>query len=203
MTVHAPNMICRLTLVLALACGAAARADDSFSKGLSPADFEATGLGKLTPGELARLDALVRGQQTGAVRKATEETAKAVSASVREQVQAEDRSAAQKQAPSGVIERMKVLLKPGTEIEYTTLDSMLVLPFDGWRKGTLIALANGQRWVVTDSAHYWVIGEEAKPRHVRILPGALGGFFMDIEGCGRPRVRFAGSSPVSQQPQAN
>ncbi len=193
-------MIHRLTLALALACGAAARADDSFSKGLSPGDFEAAGLAKLTPAELARLDALVRGQQTGAVRKATEETAKVVSASVREQVQAEDRRSAQKQASPGVIERMKVLLKPGTEIEYTTLDSMLVLPFDGWRKGTLLTLANGQRWVVTDSDHYWVIGEERKPRHVRIVPGALGGFFMDIEGCGRPRVRFAGNSPIPQPP---
>jgi hypothetical protein len=192
-------MIRRLTLAVALACGAAARADDSsFTKGLSPADFEAAGLGKLTAAELARLDELVRGQQTGAVRRATEETAKTVSATVREQVQAEDRKAAQKQAPVGVIERMKVLLKPGTEIEYTTLDSMLVVPFDGWRKGTMITLANGQRWVVTDSAHYWVIGEENRQRHVRIIPGALGGFFMDIEGCGRPRVKFVGSSPAAQ-----
>jgi len=35
---------------------------------------------------------------------------------------------------------------------------------------------------------------------VRIVPGALGGFFMDIEGCGRPRVRFAGNSPIPQPP---
>ena len=192
----------RLALALALALGASARADDSFTKGLSPADFEAAGLGKLTPAELARLDELVRGQQTGAVRKATEETAKAVSASVREQVQAEDRKAAQKPSP-GVIDRMKVILKPGTEIEYTTLDSMLVLPFDGWRKGTLITLTNGQRWVVTDSDHYWVIGEETKPRHVKIIPGALGSFFMDIEGCGRPRVKFLGAPPASQAAATN
>jgi hypothetical protein len=194
LTVLRQNMLRRLTLVLALALPSSARAEDSFTKGLSPADVEAAGLGKLTPDELARLDALVRGQQTGAVKKAKEETAKAVSASVREQVQAEDRKAAAKQGP-GVIDRMKVLLKPGTEIEYTTLDSMLVLPFDGWRKGTLITLTNGQRWVVTDSDHYWVIGQERQPRHVKIVPGSMGSFFMDIEGAGRPRVKFVGSSP--------
>ncbi len=187
-------MLHRLTLVLALALGASARAEDSFSRGLSRADFEAAGLSKLTPEELARLDALVRGQQTGAVKRATEDTARAVSASVREQVQAEDRKAAQKPGP-GVIERMKVLLKPGTEIEYTTLDSMVTLPFGGWKNGTLIMLTNGQRWVVTDSHSDWVPGEEMKPRHVRIVPGSMGSFFMEIEGNGRPRVKFAGSSP--------
>ena len=106
LTVLAKAMLHRLTLVLtlvlALVLAASARAEDSFTKGLSPADFEAAGLSKLTPEELARLDALVRGQQTGAVKKATEETAKAVSASVREQVQAEDRKAAAKVGPSGV-----------------------------------------------------------------------------------------------------
>src|SRR5580698_5873173 len=89
LTVVAP-MKPLLYLVLALASVSAARADDSFTKALSPADFQAAGLGKLTPEELAALDQLVRGQQTGAVAKATAETAQKVSASVRAQVQAED-----------------------------------------------------------------------------------------------------------------
>ena len=45
---------------------------------------------------------------------------------------------------------MKVVLKPGTEIEYTTLDAVLARPFDGWQNGTVFTLTNGQRWVVTD-----------------------------------------------------
>ena len=39
---------------------------------------------------------------------------------------------------------------------------------------------------MTDNDHYWVIGEETKPRHVKIVPGSMGSFFMDIEGGGRP-----------------
>src|ERR1700722_2674497 len=69
------TMISRLTISIALLSCAAARADDSFTGALSPADFQAAGLGKLTPDEIARLNQLVRGQQTGAVAKATAETA--------------------------------------------------------------------------------------------------------------------------------
>jgi hypothetical protein len=204
LTVHLPNMIRPIALLLALSCVALARADDSFSKSLSPADFEAAGLAKLTPEELARLDTLVRGQQTGAVTKAKEETAKAVTASVREQVQAEDRKAAMKQEPSvSFAERVKVLLKPGTEVEYTTLDAMLLPPFNGWEKGTVFTLNNGQRWFACDSDQYWAPRTD-KPVHVRIVPGSLGSFFMEIENGGRPKVRFLGSSPVPQAaPQAH
>src|ERR1019366_6914067 len=114
-------MLPRLTLILAVLCaGAAARADEPFSKGLSPEEFQAAGLGKLTPEELARLDALVRGEKAGAAARAAAETAKAVTAKVsqqvRQEVQAEDRKAEQKRASAGIIERMKVILRPGTEI---------------------------------------------------------------------------------------
>jgi hypothetical protein len=190
-------MIFRLTFVLALVCGVAARADDSFTKSLSASDFESAGLGKLTPEELARLDALVRGQQTGAVAKATEATAKAVTVKVREQVQAEDRKAAQKQAPSAsFVDRFKVILKPGTEIGYTALDAVLAPPFSGWEKGTVLTLTNGQLWTVTESGAYWAPKTD-KPIHVRIVPGALGSFFMEIEHGGTPRVKFLGNTSGS------
>jgi hypothetical protein len=194
-------MLSRLCLLLVLLGVEAARADDSFTKSLTPTDFEAAGLGKLTPDELAKLDALVRGQQTGAVAKAKEETTKAVAATVRQQVQAEDRKASQPKASSpGFIDRMKVILKPGTEIEYTTLDSTLVGPFRGWHRGTVFTLANGQTWVVTDTDDYWAPTD--KPVHVRIVPGTLGSFFMEIEGGGRPRVKFMGTSAAAKAPAA-
>ena len=74
MTVSRHPMLARLSLVCAVLCAGAVRADDSFTKGLSPADFKAAGLDKLSPEELARLDALVKAKQTGAVARATEET---------------------------------------------------------------------------------------------------------------------------------
>jgi hypothetical protein len=191
-------MISRPLLFLALACVATARADDSFSKELSAADFQAAGLGKLTPAELTRLDQLVRGQQTGAVAQATAETVQKVSATVREQVQAEDKKAAEKQG--GIMERMKVMPKPGTEIEYTTLDSTLLPPFNGWEKGTVFILSNGQRWTASDNDSYWA-PRTTRPLHVRIVPGALGSFFMEIEDGGRPRVRFLGTSGAPEPDQ--
>jgi len=203
-------MLSRLTLICAVLGGTVVRADDSFTKALTPADFQAAGLGKLTPDELAKLDELVRAQQSGAVAKAKEETVtaavreettKAVAQEVRQQVQAEDRTAAQKQASSaGFIDRVKVVLKPGTEIEYTTLDATLVGAFHGWQNGTILTLANGQRWVVVDDDRYWA-PSSGKPVHVRIVPGILGSFFMEIEKGGRPRVRFLGNAAAPQAPQ--
>jgi hypothetical protein len=220
-------MLPRLTLICALVGATALRADDSFTKSLTPAEFEAAGLGKLTPEELAKLDALVHAQQSGVVAKVKEETTKVVAAAVREettkavtvqvreettkavtaevrqQVQAEDQKAAQKQAPPGFIDRMKVVLKPGTEIEYTTLDTALAYPFHGWEKGTIFTLTNGQRWVVVDDDRYWAPAT-GKPVHVRIVPALLGNFFMEIENGGRPRVKFLGNvaPPAAPQPQA-
>jgi hypothetical protein len=186
-------MIPRLALILAVLLPAAARAADSFSQSLSPADFQAAGLSKLTPDELARLDALVRGEKVVAASQAAAETTKVVTATVRQQVQAEDRKAAQqKAASSSILERMRVVLKPGTEIEYTTLDAVLVPPFHGWQPGTRLTLTNGQRWIVTDDGSYWA-DRTMKPVHVKIVPGIMGSFFMEIEHGGRPRVKFLGN----------
>lgn len=212
MTVPAPRMLPRLSLILAVACAATAYGQDSFTKSLSPADFQAAGLGKLTPEELAALDALVQGRQVGAVAKAKEETkvetTKAVTEEVRkkvtqevtQQVKAEDFQAEQKKSASkGIIEKLKVVLKPGTEIEYTTLDAVLLPPFGGWEKGTVFTLTNGQRWVVTDEGQYWSPRRET-PVRVRIEPGTLGSFFMEIEKGGRPRVKFLDNVAATPPP---
>ena len=194
-------MIRRLLIAIALVGAVAVRADDSFSKSLSAEDFKAAGLDKLSPGELSRLDALVRGQQAGAVIKATQETQVKVEAKVREQVQAEDRAAAQKQASTGLIDRVKVLLKPGTEIDYTTLDATLPPGYSGWHRGSLLTLTNGQQWVVTETGSDYT-NPTGKPVHVRIVPSTMGGFFMEIEGGGRVRVKFLGNlAPAAQAPQ--
>jgi hypothetical protein len=234
-------MLHRLILIGSLLGASVLRAeDDSFTRSLTPAEFAAAGLDKLTPEQRAKLDALVHARQNGAVAKATEETtkvvtatvrdettkavtetvraettkavaeavraqttqevteavraqtAKQVAAEVRQQVEAEDKKAAEKKAASaGFLDRMKVVLKPGTEIEYTTLDATLAYNFHGWEKGTRLTLTNGQRWEVTDDDHYWAPASD-KPVHVRIVPGILGSFFMEIEHGGRPRVKFIG-----------
>lgn len=214
----------RLILTLAALCAVSARADDTFTKTLTPEEFHAAGLDKLTPEELARLDALVRGEKAGAVAKAKEETTQAVTAAVtqqvtqqvteqvtqqvtakvadtvRQQVQAEDKKAEQKKAASSsFVDRLKVVLKPGTEIEYTDLDAEIPPPFHGWDKDTIIHLTNGQRWVVTDEGRYWMPTTD-RPIHARIVPGMMGSFFMEIEKGGRPRVRFLSNSNPQPTP---
>ena len=187
-------MIKRLLLVLVLFSAVLARADDSFTKSLDPADFKAAGLGKLTPEEIARLDALILAHQAGAVQKAAEETKKAVTLTVRE----EERAAAKKEAASaGFIDKMKVILKPGTEVDYTTLDAMLPAGYSGWTKGQVLTLTNGQRWLVIDDGGDYD-PPSGKPVHVRIVPGALGSFFMEIENSSRVRVRFYGNVPTPE-----
>ena len=187
-------MIKRLLLVLVLFSAVLARADDSFTKSLDPADFKAAGLGKLTPEEIARLDALILAHQAGAVQKAAEDTKKAVTATVRE----EERAAAKKEAASGgFIDKMKVILKPGTQIDYTTLDAMLPAGYSGWTKGQVLTLTNGQRWLVIDDGGDYD-PPSGKPVHVRIVPGSLGSFFMEIENSSRVRVRFYGNVPTPE-----
>jgi hypothetical protein len=187
-------MTSRLTLAFALVFCATVRADDSFTKDLSPADFQAAGLGKLTPDELAKLDLLVHSRQSGAVARATEETTKSVSTSVRAQVQAEE----EKKQSAGVIERMKVMLRPGAEIEYTTLDSTIVAvrEIDFGRGGAVFTLANGQQWF-TSVNDDWPDPQQGTI-HARVIPGSMGSFFLDIEHGGRPRVKFAGNAPALQ-----
>src|SRR5580692_10325846 len=107
-------MVHRLILACALLGGSVLRADDaaSFSKTLAPDEFAAAGLDKLTPEQLAKLDALVRARQSGAVAQTTQEvtktvteqvraeTAKKVAAEVRLQVEAEEKKAAGQKAAS-------------------------------------------------------------------------------------------------------
>jgi hypothetical protein len=185
-------MTYRLACVLALAFVTPAFADEPFTKTLTPQDFAAAGLGKLTPEELATLDSLVHASQSGAVAVAKDQTAKEVAQTVRVQVQAEDKKAEEKKASTGFFDRFKVTLKPGTEIEYTSLDAAILPPFDGYEKGTVLTLDNGQRWVVTDDSSDYR-NPVKKPVPVHIYPGSMGSFFMDIQGSGRARVKFLSS----------
>ncbi len=58
--------------------------------------------------------------------------------------------------------------------------------FDGWGPNASIRLANGQVWQIADgsSGAHWI--ENPK---VRVRRGALGAFYLEIEGTNRsPRV---------------
>jgi hypothetical protein len=65
----------------------------------------------------------------------------------------------------------------------------------------VFTLTNGQRWVVTDE-HSYPAPAPVNAVHVRIIPGSMGSFFMEIEDGGRPRVKFLGNTAAAQTPPA-
>jgi len=190
-----------LLLSLAVACGASAQ--EPFTRQLTPDEFASAGLAKLSPEERARLDTLIRQHETGELARAREQAAAAEKARAIAETKATEAAAriAETTAPASAAtpERRtgwlgKVLLKPGTAVEYETVETSLSGDFAGWSPGTLFTLSNGQRWRVTSGSY--VTPRDSTPRKVRIVPGVLGSFFLEIEGIrSRPKVAFAGEAP--------
>jgi hypothetical protein len=148
-----------------------------FSHSLTPEEFAAAGLNKLTADQLARLDALVGKKEAVVVSRVQAEAA------------AKQTETAAAPRPS-LLSRMKVVLTPGTEINYESVETNLVGSFRGYGPGTLLTLANNQEWRVVEGS-YWVPAKHAdRPRKVVIEPGVLGSFFLRIEEGGRPKVKF-------------
>jgi hypothetical protein len=178
-----------------------ARAQEKFSQAVRPEEFAAAGLSKLSPEERARLDTLVEAYKSGALAAARAEVATAAAArataeqkAAKAEAVATKAAAAAKPKPTGesFLAKAKVLLTPGTEVEYETVQTRLLGEFQGWQTGTVFNLENGQRWRV-ESGNY-ITSPEAGPRKVRIVPGLMGSFFLEIEGVRqRPKIKFVGS----------
>jgi hypothetical protein len=169
---------------------AAAAAEEGFSKTVQPADFSAAGLTKLSPEELGRLDALVRDFKSGALEVARREAAAASAAradaekrAAKAEAQARVIETETKKANPSLIAKTKVLLTPGTQIEYATVESRIVGDFRGWEGRTLFTLENGQRWQAVGSDVY--AGPPIPNPAVKIVPGMLGAYWMSIEGINR------------------
>ena len=170
---------------------------------MRPEDFSATGLNKLTAEELARLDTLVRDFKSGALEAAKRQAAAAAVAQVAAEakaaraeaetraVKAEKTAAAdprKEPAAPGLIAKAKVMLAPGTQLEYESVESRIAGDFLGWEANTVFTLENGQRWRVLNGSSYNTPAI-AGPK-VKIEPASLGGFWMNIEGV-RQRVKVA------------
>ncbi len=152
-----------------------------FSTSLTPKEFEAAGLSKLTSTELARLNALVLGQKTVEANRVRVETTTRVKS---------ETPAAAASSSSSLLHRMKVVLTPGTDIDYERVETELIGSFRGYEPGKVLTLANGQQWRVIDGS-FWSPAKDAnKRRKVVIEPGVLGSVFLDIEDGGRPKVQI-------------
>jgi hypothetical protein len=87
-----------------------------------------------------------------------------------------------------LLAKAKVLLTPGTEVEYAAVESRIAGDFTGWEGRPIFTLENGQRWQIANGGSYST-PPIASPK-VKIVPASLGGFWMTIEGVSQ-RVRVA------------
>ena len=126
-----------------------------FSARLTPEQFQAAGLDKLTPEQLAALDRFVAGDNEVATAAAVKEAAST--------------SAVAKEAASGVAAKamapatppkprsLLVRLLPGTRIEYETVETRIVGEFRGWDfHGELAVIEHAHHAVVLHHADFRV-----------------------------------------------
>lgn len=169
----------RLALV-SLFVGSAllAAAAEGVLKNLPPERFAKAGLQKLTAGELAELEQLLREAAAGQL--AAEQRAR----------EAESKAAAgttpEKKGP-GWLRALITLQETGDQPEGAdAIESRLVGDYDGWTGRTQFKLENGQIWQQAAAGERFD-AKRAAPR-VKIYPGMLGVYWLEVEGV-RERVK--------------
>ncbi|MCM2274900.1 MAG: hypothetical protein NDI75_08935 [Candidatus Didemnitutus sp.] len=190
--------------LLFVAVTAFVRAEEAdFSHAISAQEFKAAGLDRLSLEERRELDRLVQSFKHGEIAAAQKQAAGAREAQrsaeaaaaaakqaarvAKEEAEAAKIKAAEKTLDQGFFAKAKVLVVPGTNIEYAEIRSTINGPFEGWMGKTIFQLANGQRWqVVNHGDRYFTPPEENV--EVQIRPAALGGFWMEVPHL-RVRVR--------------
>lgn len=146
-----------------LSAGLVQASEPGFSKSVAAEDFAAAGLGKLSPEELARLDALVQQFKAGPKRASTAAVA-----------------AGPKTATEPRTSSRAITVAPGTEVRYASVESRIAGEFRGWQSNTILRLENGQRWKVLPGQNY--SGPAVNSPAARIVPGMLGTFWLTVEG---------------------
>lgn len=75
---------------------------------------------------------------------------------------------------------LRPVVRKQKDAEPAAIHSSVVGRFDGWSPGTVLTLANGQVWKVTDDADA-VLPIMQNPK-VEITRGLLGAYFLQVEG---------------------
>jgi len=75
---------------------------------------------------------------------------------------------------------LRPVVKKQKDAEPSAIHSNVVGRFDGWSPGTVLTLANGQVWKVTDDTDA-VLPIMQNPK-VEITRGLLGAYFLQVEG---------------------
>jgi hypothetical protein len=141
--------------LLALACLSAVAQDSSELRTRMGAQaFHAAGLDKLSPQELAQLEAWLATHPP-----VTLPASRAASARIAARVP---------EAPSAGHGRDRV-------------ESRIAGRFEGWHPGSVLTLQNGQQWRVIDSSEL-VVRQALDQPPVTVRPGLLGGWNLKVEG---------------------
>lgn len=163
----------RLLLVtaLVLACAPPALAQRAVTGDLqaqmTPQEFRAAGLDKLSPAELAALNAWLQGKVADASAQAAEQAR-------RESAQA--LAQAKEQGRQEVIAKNRGFFDFGSS---EPIESTLSGRFDGFGKGKHYVLANGQEWEQTEAAS--LDGVHLVDPKVSIRPGLMGVWYMRVD----------------------
>jgi len=156
-------------------CCALAAGEASRLSSLPAEEFRAAGLHKLTADELAKLEALIGNLGRTATPSATS-------------------SAAEKEKNPSWFRALVTLQEASNSSEAAeALESQIDGEYRGWSGKTLFRLQNGQVWQQNDSTTR-VDSTRLSPK-VRIYPGMLGAYWMEIEGV-KQRVKV---KPVKLQ----
>ena len=167
-------MRCRrmLLLVLVLALGFLAPAwAENIEQSMTPGEFKAAGLDKLNPEELAQLNAwLQRGLPAQASSDATATSSETPAPVARAPVDTGPRILAKyrKNDPNSA----------GVATEVDEVKSSIVGYFEGWRKGSIFKLENGQHWRVTDARRFEAPSEDSPT--VRIKSAAMDSWLLYV-----------------------
>ncbi len=171
---------------------------DAFKRGTTvPADDMAEKLATAQRATAAAAAARVAAEERANKAERVAEEAKAETVAVAKvaatkEAASKEKAVKEKAEGGGFFAKAKVLLKPGTEVEYEKVETRLMGDFRGWRDGTVFTLENGQRWQVQGGSYS--TPPEPGPRKVVIVPGLIGAFFLEIEGVRqKPKVKFIGN----------
>jgi hypothetical protein len=185
-------------LLTFLALAGVSVAQPGFLQKLPPEKFRAAGLEKLTPAELAQLEALFEEHKRGELQTVQAEAATKVAAAEEKVRQAEAKQSAagsDKSGGPGWLKALITLERTNAKPEKAeAFETRLKGRFKGWSGKTVFTLEDGQRWQQANPGEYTPVREEDSPR-VKIYPGSLGSYWLEVEGH-RQRVRV---KPVSLQ----
>lgn len=161
-----------VSFLAALLLALTAAAEGEFARTLTPEELRATGLAKLTPEELAQLEAMVQRYKQGAPAAAP--------AAPEAQVAAPE-AKSNKILPEwvGALITLDRIGRRSDKAE--AMESRLAGDFNGWNKRTLFRLENGQQWTQVNDDTY-VYTPPLKSPKVKIFPASFGTFWLEVEG---------------------